>query len=268
MPDSLRIIGLLLAGYFLSRSYFIRFWLDRLEPTRLLLWCAGFGLILYGIVATAGAERLASTFASALPADLDVRTVSAVLLSLLLAYGGNLVLWLIDHNVETNFRIQTAIRVDAGFHRLILEAMRDQNLVTLTLDTRKVYVGYVVQAPTLRLEDAFVSLLPIYSGFRDQNTQEFVLTNDYQQIYEELLAADDFDRSYPEFRLTLMLRDIRAASLFDDDVYAMFGEPQSGEPETSPGYEIHLRHRSDPLLLAGTSAVARGIGSKFATPAP
>jgi len=69
--------------------------------------------------------------------------------------------------------------------RLLNKALNDKRTISLTLNSRKWYVGYVIRAPSLSPHELYVSLLPILSGRRDTETLETVVTTDYVPIYEE-----------------------------------------------------------------------------------
>lgn len=108
---------------------------------------------------------------------------------------------------------------------------RDRQMpILLTLDNNKVYAGWVVRSPNLKLEDEYVSLLPLASGYREKDTLLTHLNvlypvNDYATSGGTLDPAD--------FTLVIPYSSIKKANYFDVNVYAKYFAtddkiPQSG----------------------------------------
>lgn len=115
--------------------------------------------------------------------------------------------------------------------RLFQRAVDEKLLLSVTLDTRKWYVGWVAESPSLDPRDSYFRLLPLFSGFRDPETLETFRT----VFYEEVLNDPNFDTD--EFVITLPLKDIKIAGLFNEDVYnEYFAEPEEAESQLRPEY--------------------------------
>jgi hypothetical protein len=97
----------------------------------------------------------------------------------------------------------------------LILALADDRLVSLTLDNRKCYIGFVASAPALSPAMTHFSLLPFMSGYRETASLELKLTTDYSRAY---LAGADPD----EFLISLALKDVKAAAFFDPGVYPYF----------------------------------------------
>jgi hypothetical protein len=75
---------------------------------------------------------------------------------------------------------------------LCSEAASGLKPISITLDNRKVYIGLIYDS----LEpgrDANLTILPLYSGYRDKDTLEMNMTRKYTSVddlFEELLTAD------------------------------------------------------------------------------
>jgi hypothetical protein len=61
--------------------------------------------------------------------------------------------------------------------------------VSITLDNRKVYVGWVADVPVVEhregVED-YLGIIPLRSGYRDNVTLQLHLTTQYEQVYERI----------------------------------------------------------------------------------
>jgi hypothetical protein len=115
-----------------------------------------------------------------------------------------------------------------SLERLLFNASISQLLVQITLEDHKVYVGYVRHLPpNSSLQDAYVELLPSYSGYRDPTTHEVKFTTFYEEIFQEFL--DDDERDLGDFYKVLPVRRIVSATMFDPDVYLRFNDPD--EPD-------------------------------------
>lgn len=114
---------------------------------------------------------------------------------------------------------------DNGFLRLAQTALRREMPISLTLKTRKVYIGYVVQTPNLRLAEQYIHVLPLVSGYREPTTLALKLTADYAKVYATGKANVD------DFSITIPLDSIDSANLFDPNAYELFLESATAEDQ-------------------------------------
>lgn len=108
--------------------------------------------------------------------------------------------------------------------------------VMITLDNRKVYVGYVTLSRNLRPEMPYLVLLPTVSGYRDANTLEVHFTDRYTAVYRKIDAGEPpFDKlSARDFQIVIPTSSISAATPFSEYVpMDMF----DGAVSTEPGKE-------------------------------
>ncbi len=115
-------------------------------------------------------------------------------------------------------------RDDDGYLRLLHRAARKEKPVSVTLKSKKVYIGFVIQTPSLRRGEQYVSVLPLASGYRKSDSLDLVLTQDYTRVYDK----EGFDPS--EFAVVFPLSQIESANLFEPSAYPLFGV----EPEQAP----------------------------------
>lgn len=71
--------------------------------------------------------------------------------------------------------------------KLLLNSLGTMNFIQVTMTSRKVYVGMIVQ---INQEDMihqgeFVKLMPAFSGYRDEKTLIIKLTNGYSEFYKK-----------------------------------------------------------------------------------
>jgi hypothetical protein len=87
--------------------------------------------------------------------------------------------------------------------------------VMLTLASKKVYVGFSLEANASRGKRDWVRIEPLISGYRDED-QEFVYTTDYGWLHasgsQESIRREDFDIIVPA-------SDIVSAHAFDLNIY-------------------------------------------------
>jgi hypothetical protein len=127
----------------------------------------------------------------------------------------------VDVDAAKDRQIETDTRADA-LTRLLHQAAKQNKLLSITLDSRKWYVGYVAEAPSLNPEEKYFRLLPIMSGYRDKDTLETFRT----VFYEEVLGT----KSSADFIVTLPIADVKTATFFDVDIYeAHFAEDTGAE---------------------------------------
>ena len=93
--------------------------------------------------------------------------------------------------------------------RSTIDCMDNKDAIMLTLDTRKVYVGYVWESPNLT-EFGTILLLPAMSGYRDSNDLTVHFTTNYIKVW-----LDKGMGSPEDFVLVLPTSSIKSACMFD-----------------------------------------------------
>jgi hypothetical protein len=101
--------------------------------------------------------------------------------------------------------------------------------VSLTMNTRKVYIGFVMSAP--KLDYTYVRILPTLSGHRDEAALKLVFDTEYFKVYEALEKrrerGDNDVIDDERFCIILPITDICSANLFDDEVYMRYFQKQN-----------------------------------------
>jgi hypothetical protein len=92
--------------------------------------------------------------------------------------------------------------------------MRGNSLVSVTLDNRKVYIGWPVYSPDTRRETKDFRLLPAVSGYRDEQTLELNLTTQYFEILEKVRNESIDGLKANDFEVMLPLENVVSVGLF------------------------------------------------------
>jgi len=110
--------------------------------------------------------------------------------------------------------------------KLLFSSMLQLKPVSVTLDTRKIYIGFVQEIPSLDPAKAFVRLLPILSGYRDEKDLTFHFTTNYSLALKETTDKEDFV-------IVIPLSAVKTANLFNQNTHSrLFGRAVLGEEGT------------------------------------
>lgn len=111
---------------------------------------------------------------------------------------------------------------------LLLEAHIKNSPILLTLSSSKVYVGFVTRLPKLEDgEQRYLSLLPLFSGYRKQDTNQIKFLTNYYAHYEYLLNEEESERNPSDFKITFPVNEIISISFFDMESFNHFAENQT-----------------------------------------
>lgn len=109
--------------------------------------------------------------------------------------------------------------------KLFFRAMEDGSLVLVSMEDRKVYIGWPVYSPDLRRDTKDFRLLPILSGHRDEQTLELRLTTQYLDAYEQVRSGALPDLEAADFETVLPMEKVISANLFaleiDQNIFKM-----------------------------------------------
>jgi hypothetical protein len=256
MPTNLLLLPLLGGFWFVHFCYFFRFRAQRLDGYRLLLESAFFGLLLivparlityYGPQYLELGRQVQAEWGKLWNAPLS----GTATLSLLLGLVAPLVInWL--H--ATNRRLQSeemegpveplsgfllpakdhaleiAIKSSGTYlHQLLLKSVLQETPILVTLQNRKVYVGYVAEMPNLRLENQYIWLLPVLSGYREDKSLKVC----FELIYPDPEGLpEDMEIAKEDMLLTIPMSEVKSATLYHRDLESLI-LPYS-PPEKTP----------------------------------
>ncbi len=235
MPYNLLLLPLLGGFLFFHITHYFRFSAQRLDGYRLLFQAAIAGTILATVARTVtllshflpGANPVKHLWDLFSPFPYSGTSALALLLGPALAVVWNLF-------VSREKAKDTEIRKHGNsFTKLLHRAQKENLLVSITLDTRKWYVGWVAESPNLDPQELYFRLLPFTSGYRDKdNLKPFRTT-----FYEGALGDREVTR---DLVITLALKDVKTANLFSEDLYnEYFEEPPEPNEDPAPSHRHH-----------------------------
>lgn len=177
-------------------------------------------------------ELLSSGINSALPVGYAGSVIGASVLGLLASLVANQI-WPLSASLALS-----TTRHGGSLRSLLHEAHLSRRAVLLTLESRKVYVGWVYQPPTLKAS-SYVVLFPTRSGARQADDLRIKWTTDYAPVYRELLKrraeGPSSEASLEHFQLVIPLDTVVTATYFDKDLYERHFAPtdEAGSPTAS-----------------------------------
>lgn len=110
---------------------------------------------------------------------------------------------------------------------LLVRAIRRTKPVCATLKSGKTYIGFVVGNLDPSFDRRFISLLPLQSGYRNEQHQ-LVINTDYARVYERIndegRPEPELDELMKDFIIVLPAGEIQSVNIFDRDAYRLFNE--------------------------------------------
>lgn len=232
MPYNLLLLPLLGGFLFFFTAHLFRFGAQRLEGYKLLFQSAVAGVILsffarlivLGIALMPGGQALEGYWSAFSPFAFSATSALAMILGPLAALTLNLF-------IDTGRAKRIEVHRNANaLIRLFYDAANQNFMVSVTMDSRKWYVGWIVETPSLYPQDQYFRLLPYMSGYRDSSTLETFRT----VFYEDVLNTPEIDKD--ELVLTLPLESVKIAGRFNENVYnEYFAEPEEDEAAATGG---------------------------------
>lgn len=139
-------------------------------------------------------------------------------------------IWSKDH--FRSFYLQSFWRKHSIFDYFILKTMQEKDLMQVTLENRKCYVGLVsrIQEPNEETTGhKHITLIPIISGYRHKDTLSIIFTNQYPKnpTHNKINYND---------AIIIPIESISSVSGFDIDIYNQTADNLSEEPEVQVKY--------------------------------
>jgi len=104
-------------------------------------------------------------------------------------------------------------------HEAVTQPQDAQMPLLLTLDSNRVYIGWIVRSPNLKTEDEYLSVLPLASGHRHKDTLKVTLDTFYP-VHEYAGRGGAIDPN----KLTFVIpyESIGKANYFDLELYMRY----------------------------------------------
>jgi hypothetical protein len=101
--------------------------------------------------------------------------------------------------------------------------------VSVTLKTRKVYVGFVTGIVDPTINRQHIGLLPLRSGYREETDLRLVLNTDYTAVYGKIIhtfssSVPDLDENMKDFIIVFPVAEVQSVNIFDNEAYRVFQE--------------------------------------------
>ncbi len=110
--------------------------------------------------------------------------------------------------------------IDSNMDFLIFDAMIQNQPLQVTLQSRKVYIGCVTKFTFPETRKADILMLPLYSGYRDEKTQELTITTNYRYLIKKLdlflLTENDY------WSIAIRTSDIATVRNFNEKIHELF----------------------------------------------
>lgn len=228
MPWNLLILPLVAGYYLLTRSYFFKFKQQRLEQQRLVFESIILGVILslsaYGlrifIESFSFGSDLIFFLYKKIPSSIRSPLVGTSLATLFLAFAIHFAnLFLLKWR---EYFVRNAIKsVGNEFERIVASGSKKQ-LLQFTLSNGKFYIAWAKELPIPTISN-YVRLLPAFSGYRTEDTQELIFTTQYLTVYADYIKQGKV-KCVEELNVDFVIsRDkIVSVSLFDLEMYERF----------------------------------------------
>lgn len=233
-------LGLLLlpvlGGYlFLTRAYFTRY--DTIRDSGYHLFfrsaAAGFGLVCASHLLLFFLDEcfppICESWKLHLPSEYDDTAILSLALGFVLPF-------LLNRFNDRGKAAQQAAERRGGFIELLIADSRTRGkLVELSLRSGKSYIGFVngfsVESGMVRRDESDVSLIPMASGYRDNDTKELNITTDYAPVIREWLTESKPDSSHKDFSIVFSISEIVSARIFLPEALPLFRQTDSSPRE-------------------------------------
>nr|WP_319554753.1 hypothetical protein [uncultured Vibrio sp.] len=154
----------------------------------------------------------------------DILSVDISLIAALLAYLTPRISYGFSQN-EFKSQLYGWFAQDKGapeFNQLFYKSLQSGLPILLTMSDRKVFIGYITEMHPADFND--IQIVPLYSGYRSINTLELNLVTPYIDIIKDIEDEETKDVELDEFLVTLPIREIVHAHLFNFEYLESFEE--------------------------------------------
>lgn len=123
------------------------------------------------------------------------------------------------------------------FERIVTRAFRKSVPILVTLNSFKVYAGWVVAAPSPVSERRYLRILPVLSGYRDATTHALEFTTEYAGVLLKISEGQD-DEVYhldpDDLEVVVPVDQVSSVHLFDLTLFQRgFPTPSSTDDEAT-----------------------------------
>ena len=225
-------VGLLLipavGGYwFLTHLNYTRFYAARASGYHLLFRSALFGglLFLLARLITLGLESfnpgIVELWTHHFPDPYSIEVV----LSLILGY----LLPLVVNPLYSEEQGARKIALESGDYMelLIADSILKGQAIEVSLRSRKSYVGLALESGVKIGSDTDISLVPLASGYRDEDTLDLHIMINYVPVIQKYTDQENPILTEEDFRIVIPISEVVSVRLFVPEVFDEFQEETS-----------------------------------------
>jgi hypothetical protein len=234
-PVNLLIFPIIGGYYILIKAELFRYRQQRLEPQKLI-----FNSFLGGIILMISSWIITGVISCVFPAFTEeIRKfypikaeyfgtcVCSFLLAIVFTQISNVI-------VSKNKYVSKAIhKIGNEFERLCESCYRNVDMIQVTLKNDKCYVGWIQSLP-IPTHSSYITLLPVYSGYRTKETKELKFNTQYLDVYASYVKDGEVQDVREITSLVIKIDEIVSANKFDPDMYDRFkGNKESALGDSS-----------------------------------
>jgi len=230
MPFNLLLFPLVGGYYILIRFQYLRYVQYRLENQRVLLNSAFAGIILLVacFILRAIINMLFPEFILYMSKQLPVKapyfgtTSFSLVVAVIATEIANLF-------IDRKKAIRRSLKKSGNELELLMSSsFFDAHLLQFTMDSGKVYIGWVKELPK-PFTTNYIRITPAFSGYRNEQ-KELVFTTQYLTVYASYIADGSVtDSSELKTDLVLKVDKVNSASFFDMDMYKRFNPEEEAK---------------------------------------
>jgi hypothetical protein len=144
-----------------------------------------------------------------------------------LAFALGSTLWAVFNLSQTNKEslvVKYAEESGGPLQVLLAKAFRETRQIAITLNSGKVYIGFVTKLNEIQDREEYVLIWPQFSGYRDSKTKTLKITTQYAPVYEQIMNEPErfSNISINDFQLVLPTSNLESISIFDSTVFSCF----------------------------------------------
>ena len=262
------IIAAAAAGYiYISNCYKHRYKSARQSGHRLYLHALSFGMLY--LLASWIIYQISNKLCTRFP-NIPHLTVSSDTAALSICFGAvllSILITILRNKLDKDLKDRSYI--DAvmanNFERVCYVAMDSFSPIAVTMENRKLYVGYIIDSITIDEENPFFTILPIYSGYRDKDTLQFMLKTRYNHTADMVAKADgreDVAASLSDYTISLRKDSINTIHLFNDHLHKDVDSQYEPESSGAKSQETNSTNRTKRGMFGGIYNLRKAIKPK------
>ena len=105
---------------------------------------------------------------------------------------------------------------------LLEDSIKKTLMVSVSLKGGKVYMGFVTGNFDPSYDRKYIRLWPVFSGYRNKDTQELAVTTNYARVYAEPFSSNAGMSVLDRFQVIVPVGELQSASFFDPKTYDLF----------------------------------------------